>query len=603
MTNTPLMVESANLRAIATLNGKSRCSVLIYARSDLDTPLLVDEFNLTAHEERTAVVGRLDELLWEEADSTLTQLAAIVAEERTRPRPKAANQEPGQIPPLEPWGYEVDGAALLDTLRAHILRYVVLPPSAAEALSLWVLHTFVTDVTDYTPYILISSPVRECGKTTLDEVLLHLAHRARMTGGITAAALYRTIEKHSPTMILDELDARLRGDAGEYLRGVLNTGFQRSGCITICEGDKNEPRDYKTFCPKVLSGIGRVWDTVTSRSIPIRLSRASREELAKLSKIRGDKIGGISLPYQQQALRWATDNRDQLVECEPLLPEELGARQCDVWRPLTAIAVTCGSHWPDTARKAALALHGVAEEEGDYGLLLLEDLRQIFADGGTTNLHTANILQGLIKREDRPWPEYRAGRAITARGLSDLLGRFGVKSKNVRVGLEVAKGYSLDDLGSLFRTYLRTSDPAVTGVTDLGVTDVTDRTKPPHRPGPLPQMRTSWSARRSGWKVRLRDPLSNPGSRPAGLPVFGSTFPTRRIAGRACGQHSSAKVRHPERCANSPAFPRCCAVNSYRAVGSPWEGLTPWRSSLSGSGTRHRAPRSPRRRWLTPSPR
>ena len=62
-------------------------------------------------------------------------------------------------------------------------------------------------------------------------------------------------------MLLDELDAQLRSDAGESLRKVLNTGFARTGKITICVGDAHEDKDFATFCPKVLAGIGRVWDT------------------------------------------------------------------------------------------------------------------------------------------------------------------------------------------------------------------------------------------------------------------------------------------------------------------------------------------------------
>jgi hypothetical protein len=49
-----------------------------------------------------------------------------------------------------------------------------------------------------------------------------------------------------------------------------------------------------------------------------------------------------------------------------------------VWRPLLAVADAIGGKWTQTAREAALALYGVAEEEGDYGLLMLEDVRQLF---------------------------------------------------------------------------------------------------------------------------------------------------------------------------------------------------------------------------------
>jgi hypothetical protein len=197
----------------------------------------------------------------------------------------------------EAWPETVNGAALLDEVVGFIKSYVVLPEYGAEVLALWLLHTYLPEVgSGYTPYIHVSSPVRECGKSTLLEVLSLLPHRGQMTGGITAAALYRRIHRTSPTMLLDELDTRLRGDGGENLRGVLNTGFHRIGKVTICVGDAHEDSDFNTFCPKVLAGIGRLWDTVASRSIPIRLRRASKSELVTLKKIRGDRISNECRP-------------------------------------------------------------------------------------------------------------------------------------------------------------------------------------------------------------------------------------------------------------------------------------------------------------------
>ena len=76
-------------------------------------------------------------------------------------------------------------------VRDVLLRYLVLPPFAAEAIALWIAHTYLMDCSGFTPYLHISSPVRECGKTTLLELAFHLAHRAQFTSGMSAAAMYR----------------------------------------------------------------------------------------------------------------------------------------------------------------------------------------------------------------------------------------------------------------------------------------------------------------------------------------------------------------------------------------------------------------------------
>ena len=114
----------------------------------------------------------------------------------------------------------------------------------------------------------------------------------------------------------------------------------------------------------------------------------------------------------------------------------------------------------DRARTAALALHGIAESEGDWGLLALEDVRDLFRaqaslpDGD--KLTSAHIVQALAGMEHRPWPEHANGRPISTRGLAKLLGRFGIESRNVRLGGETPKGYVYADCIPAFTRYLPT---------------------------------------------------------------------------------------------------------------------------------------------------
>jgi hypothetical protein len=72
---------------------------------------------------------------------------------------------------VEPWAKPLVGAALLDELRKHFARYVVLPKHADLALALWTLHTWVFEIFDVTPYLAITSPTRRCGKTVLMTML------------------------------------------------------------------------------------------------------------------------------------------------------------------------------------------------------------------------------------------------------------------------------------------------------------------------------------------------------------------------------------------------------------------------------------------------
>ena len=455
---------------VAVPNGRVRYGVLAYRSDDTTTPICIADANLNDDAHRARVLEQLPEDARGEAAPMLLRLAAGVTEARLATRRVARTTTEDPFPDEQPWPDEVRGPTLMCELVALLNAYMVLPTHADIAIALWLVHTYLFDVADYTPYLIVTSPVRECGKSTLLELLLHLACRAQLTGGITAAALYRRIARHHPTMLLDELDTRLRGDSGELLRGVLNTGFHRSGKVTICVGDEQEDRDFSTFSPKVLAGIGRLWDTVASRAIPIRLARAPKHRLAQLERVRGDRIHDWCEPYRRQLVALAQQIRYAVAAADPVVPDQLGARQADVWRPLLAVADAIGGEWPQTARDAALALYGVAEEEGDYGLLMLEDVRQLFEIYGRDGkLPSATILEELGRREDRPWSEYgKSQKPITARGVASLLARFGVKPRNLRMignAGPVVKGYEFRDLHAAFETYLSPALPSATSAT------------------------------------------------------------------------------------------------------------------------------------------
>jgi hypothetical protein len=441
-----------HLRIQACLNGRMRYAVSCFERTvDGDIPLSIDVVNLAKQTERETFVGSLPAEYRDEAAQLclkiVQKMAQVVAETAARASPPPLPQES-----LEPWHEPVDGTQLLSSLTLELERYVVLPPHTAAAIALWIVHTFVTDVTDYTPYLLVTSPTRQCGKSTLLELLQHLAFRAVKSDGYTPAALYRRIDHSPPTFLLDELDTRLHGDAAEALRGVLNSGFHRQGKVTICVGDKHEPTDFRTFCPKVLAGIRRPWDTVVSRSIPVQLQRATKEELRSRKKIRGHLIAAECAPLYRKAMRWAFDIREGLLESDPHVPECLDARQADIWRPLLAIADCAAGDWPQRARLTAAELHGVAGAEVDDGVLLLKDVRDLL--NGENAIFTERLIRCLCGKEDRPWAEYRGDRPITARGVSRLLEPFGVRPTTLRIGEEIAKGYKRDQLLPAFVRYL-----------------------------------------------------------------------------------------------------------------------------------------------------
>ena len=100
-----------------------------------------------------------------------------------------------QLPEPEPWHEPVEGDALLASLSSHIRRYVVMDERAADAVALWAIHTYLLDATNITPRLAVVSPEKRCGKTTLLDVLAHLARRSLKAANLSTAVAFRVVER------------------------------------------------------------------------------------------------------------------------------------------------------------------------------------------------------------------------------------------------------------------------------------------------------------------------------------------------------------------------------------------------------------------------
>lgn len=357
----------------------------------------------------------------------------------------------------DPWPDAVDGAELLDAIAQVYARYVVLPDGAADAAGLWTLHTYLIDVLHVSPILALTSPQKRCGKSTLLDVLRALVQRAVGASNISAAALFRVIEKLTPTLLIDEADTFLAEK--EELRGILNAGHTRSTAEVIrTVGDDFEPMVFRTYCPKVIAAIGALPETIEDRSIIIRMQRRAPGE--HVERLRRDRIDAELEPLRRMAARWAADHAAVIRDADPDVPTTLNDRAADNWRPLLSIADATGGEWPDRARKAALTLSGESlTEDADVRVQLLSDLRDIFSERDADRLASETIVESLVKLETRPWAEWRRGKPLTANGLARLLRPFSIHPKTVRIGTQTPKGYDCSDFTDAWDRYL----PSVEG--------------------------------------------------------------------------------------------------------------------------------------------
>lgn len=255
------------------------------------------------------------------------------------------------LPDIKPWADSVDGDVLLTDLSEAICKYVSLPKKAADAIVLWVVWSYVIDHFDIAPRLAVLSPEKRCGKTTLLELIVSLAPRALLASGITPSAIFRTIERAKPTLLIDEADTFVSDN--EELRGILNSGHTRAAARIIRNtGDDHEPRVFSTWCPMVVAAIGNLPDTVEDRSIVIPMQRkAPGDNVASFPRSgkRSAALKSELFTLARKAKRWADDHAAKFHEGEPVIPAGLNDRAADNWRPLLAIADEAGGAWPGRA--------------------------------------------------------------------------------------------------------------------------------------------------------------------------------------------------------------------------------------------------------------
>jgi putative DNA primase/helicase len=317
-----------------------------------------------------------------------------------------------------------------------------------------VLFTYAFNNFDVGPYIAVTSPQPQCGKSLLFDLLATVIYRPLRAINITPAAVFRTVDAIHPALLIDEGDTFLEN---EELRGVLNGGHRRAGALIVRtvptkDGDY-EPRLFDVWGPKAIALIGNLPHTLAQRSIHVPMQRRMRNE--KVLRLRVEQEFAAMREFRSRCLRWANDNATALRHADPALPEAVENRRADNWRALVAIADIAGSGWPSAARALA------AEEnvlDSSAAVQLLEDLQALFQAYGP-RLPSNLIIEKLGEMEHRLWPEWNRGQPITASGLSRLLKPFGVGPTTIRQAGNgkgaPAKGYKLEDLEPVFGRYLK----------------------------------------------------------------------------------------------------------------------------------------------------
>ena len=338
------------------------------------------------------------------------------------------------------------------------LDYYVAFPSreALHAVSLWVCHTHTVKATWVTPRLALMSDQPGSGKSRLLECLELLTPNPWLLSDPSHAALFRIIDSGSPTILFDEVDTIFGpGLGGERYRNLINQGYRKGRSPSVIRVEEKKtgerhPTGFRVFAPIALAGLGRLPSTIADRSIHIQMQPPS--SATSLPRWRLPDAETRAEPVRSLLTLWAPESLERLGEAVPDIPDVLSDRKAEIWEPLFAIADMAEDGWSERARRSALALTGSAPVPKDRQIFV--DIRDVCGELTEPRIRTEQLLHGLVNRGEGRWS------SLTAKRLSMVLGRKGVRPGDLKVAGATLRGYDRHELLEVCSRYVRDVGPA-----------------------------------------------------------------------------------------------------------------------------------------------
>ena len=303
----------------------------------------------------------------------------------------------------------------------------------AIVCGLWAAHTHCFQCFPYTPYLNITSPAKQCGKSNLLICQSKLCARPWYSISPSVAVVFRKIERDMPTLLLDESDRYLK-DAEENkqeLLSILNAGYKRGATVDRCGGaNKTDLESFHVFCPKAFAGIGDLPDTTADRCLSIGMQR----QKAGSKRFYEDEVEADLLPIRDGLEKWAAmpGLGDKLNFKIPKtdFPDSLSDRAREVCEPLYRIAKLAGEDWFNRIKNATAVICG-GQEDQDQSALVVGIVRDVY--GGQDEISAHDLIDGIIKLEHPSCPDWwfkkDVDRASVGRSLAKILRKFDRKIK------------------------------------------------------------------------------------------------------------------------------------------------------------------------------
>jgi len=228
---------------------------------------------------------------------------------------------------------------------------------------------------------------------------------------------------------------------------------------TVEVNGTHEPRTFSVWGAQAIASIGAQMDTLEDRAIVIGLRR----------KLPSEAVSELPVEYfegrqnaRRRLMRWARDNGGRIADLDLQPPPCGNDRARNNWAPLFRISAILGGPWPERVSAAYLAKEaGDDDRDETAGVMALRDVMAVFEDDAVDRIQSSVLVASLNEMPDRPWPEWRHGKSMTANSMARLLKPFGVRPRDLRFGTKNTKGYERTPVEAAFQRYCQ-APPAQT---------------------------------------------------------------------------------------------------------------------------------------------
>jgi hypothetical protein len=312
---------------------------------------------------------------------------------------------------------------LIGENMVFIHSWADMPDEWLEPIAHYVLMTWVYDRFNAIPYLRFLGEYGT-GKTRMLQVAGALCYRSlAVSGNITGAALFRSIDLIRGTLAIDEADFKSSAEWSDITK-ILNNGYTPGLPVVRCDGSGTfQPQAYFVYGPKIISTRHRFDDPATeSRCLTFETQECKVDPRIplQLPPVFYDEARAI----RNKLLGWRFDNFER-IEADDSMLRNLDPRIAQVGASLLAVASDKGAvasflnRYAESAKEDSpkeIVRQILAEPKGRISIAeLTETANERLKGSGLSNI-TEKAVGGIVRSLGYRTKRRNTGYVVLKRG-------------------------------------------------------------------------------------------------------------------------------------------------------------------------------------------